>query len=109
MLVYNLFDILGLHVGIPGALGINDYQRAVAALVEASGFVDADFFLQAALVNFFAQRVADFDGAFIWTSLAVNADKYVFFKYIHLFSLVELYSFVINVSTRLVPFLTDLK
>jgi hypothetical protein len=43
MLGDNLRRIFGLDVPIPDRLGVNDDRRAVFALIQAAGFVDAHF------------------------------------------------------------------
>jgi hypothetical protein len=46
MLRYDCGRIFGLHIAVPDRFGINDHHRAVFALVETTGFVDAHFSAQ---------------------------------------------------------------
>jgi hypothetical protein len=45
MLLDDLIEILFIHIGVPGALGIDDDDRTFLATIQASGGVDADFIL----------------------------------------------------------------
>lgn len=65
---------------IPDALWVYDDHRAVAALIEASGLVNANLFLQATRRDLFAQDVQDFFASFSWASFAGDADEYVFLE-----------------------------
>jgi hypothetical protein len=47
VLLDDLFGVFGLCEAVPDCLGIDDDDGAVLALVEASGFVDADAMLEA--------------------------------------------------------------
>ena len=43
----DLLDVVEVDEAVPDGLGIDDHDRAVLALVEAAGFVDADAVLEA--------------------------------------------------------------
>src|SRR6185295_12263445 len=52
----DLVQVRLLHAGVPDVLGIDDDHRAVAALREAAGLVDADLLVSAGLGDLAAQH-----------------------------------------------------
>lgn len=69
---------------VPNTLWINDDHRTVSALIEASRFVDANLFFQAAFNNLFAQLVANIDAPLPRAYLSGRAHKYMFFEDFHM-------------------------
>lgn len=55
---------------IPDCIRIDDYHWSIAALIEATGFVDADLFLQTARSDLLPQIVNDRVRAFTGAGLA---------------------------------------
>jgi len=78
------FSAIGwCHVRVPDRLRIDDYHGTVAALIEATGFVDANLTLQSTFRYFFAQHIADLDSTLLGTGLSTYANKHVFLEYFH--------------------------
>lgn len=90
MLVDDFFYVVRLNMGIPDSVRINHYQRAVSALVEASGLVNADFLFQSEVAYFFSEFIENRFCALSRAGFSAHADENMFLEDSHRFySLIE--------------------
>jgi hypothetical protein len=86
VLLDDLFGIAGLGETVPYGFGVDDEDRAVLALVETTGFVDADAMLEAGGLDGIFEGAAQFLAVFARAAGAggfvafVETDKKVMFE-----------------------------
>ena len=87
VLVDDFLSVVGAGEAVPDGFGIDDHDGAVLALVEATGFVDADAVLEAGGLDGILEGAAEFLAVFVAAAGAgggivalVEADKEVMFE-----------------------------
>ena len=87
VLLNDLFGVAGLGETVPDGFGVDDEDGAVLALVEATGFIDADAVLEAGGLDGILEGAAEFLAVFVAAAGAgggivalVEANKEVMFK-----------------------------
>jgi len=87
VLLNDLFGVAGLGETVPDGFGVDDEDGAVLALVEATGFIDADAVLEAGGLDGILEGAAEFLAVFVAAAGAgggivalVEANKEVMFE-----------------------------
>jgi hypothetical protein len=87
VLLNDLFGVAGVGETVPDCFGVDDEDGAVLALVEATGFVNADAVLEAGGLDGILESAAEFLAVFVAAAGAgggivalVEADEEVVFK-----------------------------
>ena len=87
VLLDDLFGVVGIGETVPDGFGIDDEDGTVLALIEATGFVDADTVLEARGFDGILEGAAEFLAVFVAAAGAgsrivalVEANKEVMFK-----------------------------